>query len=398
MHELMTSLIRRACLLGTLAGMAVALPAAAAHGTPGEPDRTFGDQGVVEQWVESGSSPWHGPRGVWPGGGDRIVVLAQRMLRLTASGAQDASFGTPFVNPVARFPDGRWLVAWFPGENSVGTPVQPMDADGHALTTADAFVRSVKRLVGGPFGGFAALADGTVLYAQADDVTGHVRVTKLALDGTVLHAATFVRRDGIDISGAIVSGSGAIVSTDAGVLRLRNDGSLDPRWRPRSTSLPRLRILKIVPWDGGGVAVLGANLAAHRYELALISHTGRVARRIVLAGATFNDYGGPFASFNYAIAVDARGRLLLARSYGLHSAVTVSRYVGGRVDRAFGENGLAHLRASHSVDAKGMTVMPDGRIVVLGALQRWGTILGHNNASIPGFEDHGAVIWRLTAR
>jgi hypothetical protein len=393
MHKKVASIARRSGLVGALVAT-VALPAAVAHATPGELDRSYGNQGVVQQWQESGSSPWYSPQGVWPGGGDRVVVQAARMQRLTGTGAQDPSFGSLFVQPAARFPDGRWLVTRFPDENSVGSPVQPMDANGHALATAGAFVSSIAHLPGEPGGGtFAALADGTALYLTMDELTGRVEVTKVKLDGTVLRKATFNLPLGTSLNGAIASGTGAIVDTSTGVLRLRNDGSRDSRW-----GMPAIRQLgasQLVPWDKGGVALLSANEDAKRYELTLISHTGRVARHMALASATFNDYGGPLASFSYALAVDPRGRLLLARSYAVHSGITVSRYVGGRVDRTFGVNGPMHLKASHSVDAAGITVMPDGRIVVLGELQRWGTIYGHNNALIPGFEDHGTVLWRL---
>ncbi|WCB91543.1 hypothetical protein DSM104299_00214 [Baekduia alba] len=393
MNKKLVSIAQRAGLVGALVAT-VARPAAVAHATPGELDRSYGNQGVVEQWQETGSSPWYSPQGVWPAGGDRVVVQAARMQRLTRTGAQDPSFGSLFVRPAARFRDGRWLVTRFPDENSSGSPVQPMDANGHPLATAGAFVSSIARLPGQPGGGtFAALADGTALYLTIDQFTGRVAVAKVKLDGTVLHQASFGLPTGTSPNGAIASGTGAIVYTSTGVLRLRNDGSRDSRW-----GLPTIRqsgASQMVPWDKGGVAVVSANVDAKRYELTLISHTGRVARHIVLASATFNYYGGPFASFNYALAVDPRGRLLLTRSDAVHSGITVSRYVGGRVDRTFGVNGLTYLKASQSVDAAGVTVMPDGRIVVLGELQRSGTIYGHNNALIPGFEDHGTVLWRL---
>jgi hypothetical protein len=312
------------------------------------------------------------------------------MQRLTATGARDPSFGSLLVNPAARFADGRWLVTRFSGENSVGSPARPMDADGHPLATAAAFVSSIARLPGDSGGMFAALADGTALYLTIGELTGHVGVTKVKLDGTVLRRATFDMPVGTSFIGAIASRTGAIADTTAGVLRLPNDGSRDSPWGLHaSRQAAPLEAMKLVPWDKGGVAVLSANDDTERFELTLISHTGRVARRVGLASATFNDYGGPF---NYTLAVDPRGRLLLARSYAVHSGTTVSRYVGGLVDRTFG---VMHLKASHSVDAEGITVMPDGRIVVLGELQRWGTIYGHNNAPIPGFEDHGTVLGRL---
>jgi hypothetical protein len=126
MNAKMVAIAQRAGLVGALVAT-VALPAVA-HATPGELDRSYGDRGVVEQWQESGSGAGPSRQGVWPGGGDRVVVQAGSMQRLTATGAQDPSFGSLRVSPAARFPDGRWLVTRFSGENSFDSPVQPMDA------------------------------------------------------------------------------------------------------------------------------------------------------------------------------------------------------------------------------------------------------------------------------
>jgi hypothetical protein len=97
------------------------------------------------------------------------------------------------------------------------------------------------------------------------------------------------------------------------------------------------------------VAVLSANDDAERFELTLISHTSRVARRIALASATFND------GRRTACPVQLRARRGPAGPLAARAVVRRPQRDHGQPLRRrprrpdVGVNGLMHLKASHSV-------------------------------------------------
>jgi hypothetical protein len=114
------------------------------------------------------------------------------MHRLAPTGADDASFADPHVYLAGRFPDGSWLAGFFPSDNSMSSPIQPMDADGRPGPTADRFAGSIARLADPERGGsYAALADGTVLFVTQDFAANRATATKVKRDGTVVRQSTF---------------------------------------------------------------------------------------------------------------------------------------------------------------------------------------------------------------
>jgi hypothetical protein len=394
--------------LGAIAAVlaaAAALPAGAqAARARNALDPTFGTHGRVEHWVADkfSNARWSGPSAVYRAGRGRVVVAAPAPVRLTAGGALDRSFGTGGVLPdgdgagVQRLPDGAWLT-----QSGADGAFRLADADGHPLASSPALSASLAAVQGQPWALFevVGLAGGDLLALHQPSERNHtVIAATLGRDGTV-------KRDGVvpgvafwqlGATAQFPVGTGAILRTVFGVMRLRGDGSLDPRWGQR---LVMIRgddeVLGIAPWGHGGVAML--SFRGDAVVLREIGATGHVVHRRTLAHNAFTTSYGDM--YHYTLATDAQGRVLVARTFRDRSAIRLDRYNGIRLDKRFGTRGTVDLRASKHVASAGVTVLPDGRIVVLGQLQKFGTMPSDRaDFDSPDWEPHGTVVWRVKAR
>lgn len=136
----------------------------------------------------------------------------------------------------------------------------------------------------------------------------------------------------------------------------------------------RARAMAVQP--DGRIVLAGDSYAAGDERIALARYLpeGGLDPSFGEGGIALVVYDGNTAEL-YAVALQPDGMILVAghvRARGLGPAqVLVARYdAAGALDRTFGDAGLVFLAAGESAVAKDLAVQPDGRILVVGSVDR----------------------------
>lgn len=364
----------RALVRVGVATLVVAASAAAAAPPAGRLDPQFGRGGVVVERLTDGHDV---ARGVIPLPDGSAVVAAESgghleaflgpdavLLRLRPNGARDRTFGVngvlrvsigrgdDFVSGVARLPDKR-LVVGGAADNLNGDAynddvrlyafrAQPSGRlDPTFGRRGVASVRVPTWIFISALSGIAAASDGSVVVGgvTSDKATTKRKLTLVRFDkrgrhdlrfgskGVAIHRVDFPAALARQPDGRLlVVGMTDIPGRDWFVLRLRPDGTRDPTFGGR---------------DG-------------------------------LVVTSF----GPSPDAADALAVDARGRIVVAGAAGtadsgcttLCRQLRLVRYLpNGRLDPSFGRGGRAEPAIGLAYDTLGITFQPDGRILVAGS-------------------------------
>ena len=95
-----------------------------------------------------------------------------------------------------------------------------------------------------------------------------------------------------------------------------------------------------------------------------------------------------------AAAVDAEGRVVVARTLPAHRGISLLGFRRDRtIDPTFGAHGRVHLSTRQRVEARGVAIQPDGRIVMVGALLKRAAF--HPGTGYVRYADHGTIAWRV---
>ena len=210
-------------------------------------------------------------------------------------------------------------------------------------------------------------ADGEV---TVDIATGTDLGRNVALQGT-----------DIVVSGVITNGISPVLG-HAGLARFDANGALDAGFGDAGKRvLTNLALGEAMVLQPDGRIIVGGNaLGGALTQFGLM--------RLTANGETDSSFGGGLVltsfttrgDFGFALALDARGRVLLAghSSNQSNSDFAVARYTaGGALDTGFDADGKLTVDFFGSFDgAESVLVQPDGRIV-LGGFARNGATLGY---------------------
>jgi uncharacterized delta-60 repeat protein len=233
----------------------------------------------------------------------------------------------------------------------------------------------------------ALLPDGRIVTAGWTTVNGDIAVTRLTrrgafdrrfgrggtsdldLGGDDRANALAVQRDGrVVVAGRTSRGAG-----DMAVLRLRRDGTPDPRFgrggvvtvgTARSDAAYDVAVQRdgriVLAGDGGA----GADMAVVR-----LRRGGAVDRGFGVRGRAAVDLGG--IEIANAVALQRDGRIVIAGATSQGDDIAVARLNrDGTPDRAFGRRGRVTIDAGGADEASAVALRPDGRIVVAGSTSR----------------------------
>jgi uncharacterized delta-60 repeat protein len=361
-------------LIAALTGLFVIVgPAGSARAECG-PDPAFGSGGVLVSGLSTGTDEV-GARGVaaLPDGaaivaGGAGVMTAARYL---PDGTLDPAFG--------EFGDGIAVVSHDPvlGSAAYDVAVQP---DGKVVLAGNAFA-AVPGSSSFDFAVARLNPDGT----RDASFGGGDGAVYLDLQGRHDSAAAVA----VDSAGRIVvaghSESFDGTSSDAVVLRLLPDGSLDPSFGNQGIAVVGLRADRAAA-EGLALQADGAILVAGFYDpgsgdnpwLARLRGDGSPDRRFGRKGLVLPSTG----SIWYDVTVQPDGRIVTAGEVSLDLAV--ARYLpNGTADASFGAGGMTTVQ----VDPSGLLNSQASAVVI----HSDGTILAVGAASASGVSDMAAV-------
>lgn len=302
---------------------------------------------------------------------DRIVVSLARtshprsftLMRFEPDGTIDSSFGT----------GGFVRTDFTPGFAAAEAVTQQPDG---------------KLVVGGTFGTFTTLgtiqenADFAIVRYEADGTVD----ASFGVDGKVV--TSFSGTEGI--KSVLIQPDGRIVAVGSTLFRYATehrlvlarysqDGTLDPTFgiggiatlsvedgvSAEAASLAGDRILV-----AGSARVVGANRWVPM--VARVASDGSLDATFGSGGATLTDVGSTVSgTAAKALALHADGRIVTVteRRTGIEGGFAIVRHQpDGALDPTFGDGGVALLEAlGFYPDARGITVLPDDRIVVTGS-------------------------------
>lgn len=298
-----------------------ARPAASAGGAI---DTTFGTNGATTVDFGAGSTDEVTDMSLQTDG--KVVVLGDTtagfgLVRLTASGAPDTSFGTLGAVSSAAVSDAR------------GVAVQ---ADGKVVVA-----------------GRSAASDGSLVVARYT-TTGGLDTT-FDTDGVAAVAMTGALSGGIDVG--IVGGSIVTVANDAGALvlhRFTATGGLDATF---GTAGRVTTALTPNQWERVGAASDGKVLLAAAGGVYRYTTAGVADGTLTISGHVPR-----------ALVVSTDGKILYAGDMGTSQPIVVRRNADGTVDGTFGIGGVSTfpVPTMTSPTARAVAVLSDGKVLVVG--------------------------------
>ena len=287
------------------------------------------------------------------GGNDGNFAL----LKVTAAGAVDASFGSNGL-ATADFGGGsRGAVAAF-----------TMD-DGGFLLVGGAFAGGDYRLgvlrlsaAGQPLSGFGA--NGKAFYAAPS-----------GWSVLVVQDAVRVPDGKIVVVGYVNTGS----DNDVWLARLNADGTLDTGfgnsgWTSFDHDGDEQYARKVAVQADGKLVIVARNNDGSDWQLfvARTKADGTLDASFDGDGLAFGGFGGDYDDYN-AVAVQADGKIVVAGRKGISGSddmLALARYQSdGSLDASFGDGGKAvfDLGLSETTYANDLLIQPDGRILVGGS-------------------------------
>ena len=230
----------------------------------------------------------------------------------------------------------------------------------------------------------ALLPDGRIVTAGWTTVNGDVAVTRLTrrgafdrrfgrggttdldLGGDDRANAVALQRDGM----VVVAGRTSRRAGDMVVLRLRADGSPDPRFgRGGVRTLGTARsdaAYDVAVQPDGRIVVAGDGGQGADMVVARLRRDGSIDRGFGVRGRAAVDLGG--IEIASAVALQRDGRIVVAGATSEGDDIAVARLDrDGTPDRSFGRRGRTTIDAGGSEEAAALALRPDGRIVVAGS-------------------------------
>jgi hypothetical protein len=359
-------------------------------------DRTFGTGGRFERITPR----WSAPVTALPGGaGTTLVRTDSELLRVTAGGRADATFGSG--GAVGRPLDygarltavrwgartllyQRWQSSGFSSETT--RAILALDGQGRELPVGPlvSTATTVGETAASPSHWLIPTSDRQLLDLTA--LGGRWSAMTVGADGSAgtrvpLSWPAGLPRDPLLPVEPVRSGARVLVAIQDGysgppraIVGLGLGGALDPTWGTKGAVRLRFDPITVLPWRGGAVVV------GRRQTLWLDRRGALVGRRALNAGVA---------------TLDRHGRLLVARQGDGYRAVSVLRLrTNRRVDRSFG---TVTLRAAALADPVAILEQPDGRVTVVGSRVRFETIEDLRE-DFTDLVSRGTVVWRLRAR
>jgi uncharacterized delta-60 repeat protein len=391
--------------LGVAGGSAVA--------APGDIDRAFGQEGIAT--LSSASGDFVSPNDMVVGPGDAIYVLRTDMAcgafltcplprlvtRLTPGGSLDPAFGhagtatapagegrNPEAASLAVGHDGKVVVAAASGKgvalarlNPDGSPDATFGTGGLALTGLGFEADRIRVAVGKDDKIVVAAEAG---FAYREPVVSVTRYTPQGAPDVAFNGGAPVMTTlgsglgGFDLGedgGAVVAGPRCceLSGNSVHITRLASDGTFDSGFGSRGQRFvddvaPAAAVGSVSVLRDGRIVVIGAGHNGRPFALRLLPD-GRLDRR-------FGNRGIAHAKSRFTSdtegALDGRGRLLIAgtmlRGTGggpLKRLGLLRRLRDGRPDRTFGGGGTVGLPTFENASLVGIGVQSGGRIVVL---------------------------------
>jgi len=274
--------------------------------------------------------------------------------------------------------------------NPDGTPDRSFDGDGvkvvrygGAKDGSNAFAVAIDgrgRIVIGGTWSKQTEPGGAEKEPEFRDFWALTRLTRSGeLDRSFSRDGKVVMRSESGIYALALASGGRIVAVGSGfnVARYRSDGRLDRSFSRDGRRTVRFRkggdqqASAVSLTSRGRIVVAGkatgrGSAALDHYALARLKPSGSLDRRFGRAGRIFGrSAGGGIRDME----LDPRARIVAVgeRNFGGETEIKVSRYTSrGRLDRAFGQGGLAGTRFRSNAYAGGIALAGDGKVVVGG--------------------------------
>ncbi len=324
------------------------------------------------------------------------------VIRLDATGARDAAFGTRVfdfgavgarANGVAIAPDGTVVVAGdAPSSSAVRFGVARLATDGNFVAAFGGGGTGRLTTVVGPgddaLAAIAIAADGTIVAAgfAFDGTRTQFLVARFDAAGALDPAfgsgglVTTALSTGNDAArGVAVLADGRIVvagyadSAQLGVARYLPTGTLDPTFgNGGKIVLPGVLGLASAVASDGTIYVAG-QAGSHDFAVAALDPSGALHGGFGASGIAKLVAGGTRSYQARAISIDPSGALVLAglrydpASAANHTDTALVRFgSSGTIDGAFGTGGVAVTSVAPYDFANAVTLQADGAIVVAG--------------------------------
>lgn len=345
--------MRKLLLLSLAVGLAISI-AGLASATPGDLDTVFSADGKVTTSLGTGASAVV----VQPDG--KIVVADQRngdvvIMRFNSAGGLDSAFGG--------------------GDGVVTTDLGGPSDSGNALA-----IQSDGRIVVG-----AGLGSGSASFAVLRYTSAGVLDTSFSTDGRLTMgfggpggsgaASVAIQADGRILVGGSTAGNFAVA-------RFTATGALDTTFGlpPNGISIKdygraeRLAAMAIVP--SGDIIIGGTSGALFAYERLNSAGEPTNVGLGQTNGATGTSFGGGISANARALAVQPDGKVVIVGEasfvpqLALPGAMAVARYnSNGSLDTTFSTDGTLKISFGPSPLATGVTVQPDGKLLVAGTVE-----------------------------
>lgn len=309
----------------------------ARYTTAGIPDATFGTAGFVQ---DGSSSPTHA-YGVGIASDGKIVATGVSqfgtsfgtLVRLTAAGALDTTFGTT-------------------GQiNSCETQSNiTFDTDGSILSTA-------------------ATGDVPSKWEVCKvSATGTATFTKQGTTGGAFDSATTVA---VQADGKLVVG-GYNGTHGPGLVRFAADGTVDTAFGTNGVVFPNsgdlFQILGVVAQPAGGIVVSGIATPSFNDQLIALRYTASGAPDTSFGSNGIATVSAGLDAQTFAMAGAADGTFVVAGATNIDREFAVARFtVNGAPDTTFGTNGVATTAFGSGTNmAQLVTIAPDNSVILVG--------------------------------
>jgi uncharacterized delta-60 repeat protein len=339
-------------------------------------DRSFADHGVFHAAVGTKTVGCPDGRLVSVRPGEEGLVVR----RFLSGGRPDRTFGegdgvATISRPSPRLTPGYWTVTAVAVDPDGGIVVAGYTIAGRGETTElgpvlhDSAVARLRR-------------DGSLVWLT-DEETGEppadARSLPLPLRGSTIEAIAFQGRK--ILLGANIA---EFTFADRGlVARLNADGSADRTFAkgdsltyipPEAPHVERLSEVSTLLAAPGGEIYAAGSLRS-RLVVARLTKRGLLDHRFSGDGLLRDPSRGPRGfSSGRGLARDGEGRLLVSGD-GRSGFLALARFRSdGNRDRSFGRDGVVRTRVADYSSGRGLSIQPDGRIVVAAAITERGSL------------------------
>jgi uncharacterized delta-60 repeat protein len=352
------------------AACAAFAPASPALGAAGDPDPSFGGDGLVTTNLTPGVDA---ARGVAVQADGKIVVAG----RTAGGGGQFA---------VARYTVAGVLDTTFSGDGKVATNFTLQNDEAFAVALeADGkiVVAGLAAHNGGRFALARYNADGTLDHGFSGDGRVVTDFTAGRLD--VAHALA-IQGDGK----IVAAGEADVHGGQFAVARYDTDGTLDTTFSGDGSAHTNVSALfdqanGVAVQADGRIVLAGFAGGAGRFALVRFTTAGTLDPTFGGDGRVVPDVRG----FANAVAIQPNGKIVAAGG-GMNGSFAVARInADGTSDSAFGIGGATNIKFSTQADtANGVAIQADGKIVAVGVAGDRGGRFAIARFTTAGFRDH----------